>query len=311
MAIRKIAILLHERHRDALSTAYRIWGLVAHWRMRGIEVEPVWGASREIDADLLIPHLDLSYIPDDYWELMQRHPNVVNRAVRDIRKTAISANLVQPGDAWQGPVIVKTNLNYRGVMDAQLLGPPLSLPHRALNRSLRPPAIERRILGWRTTPHRYHIFRTKHDVPRRVWTNPALVVERFLPERRGQQYAMRAWAFFGDRGQTKIFYGDDPWIKGRNSDMHVLPDPPPPTLMEARHRLGLDYAKMDYVLHEGEPVLIDVSLTQGLTVPTEPALLERSRHLAEGLAYFDVGSELHFSLSARRVDSTKRVESEK
>ncbi len=291
MPIRKIAILLHERHRDALLTAYRIWGLAAHWRKRGITVEPILGIEREIDADLLIPHLDLSYIPDDYWAFLQRHPNVVNRRVRDIRKIAISTNLVQLTDSWQGPVIVKTNLNYRGVMDAQLLGPTRTFAKRIANRITdrlaRPSFIERRFLGWRSTPHRYHIFRSKHDVPRPVWTNDALVVERFLPERRGRQYVMRIWAFFGDRGQSKVFYGDDPWIKGQNSEMHVLADPPPPAIVEARHRLGLDYAKMDYVLHDGEAVLIDVNVTQGLRLPTEPSMLERSRHMADGLAYFE------------------------
>jgi hypothetical protein len=285
MPIRRIAILLHERHRGALSTSYRIWGMAALWREQGIVVEPVWGIARDVDADLLIPHLDLSYIPDDYWQFIQRHPNVVNRAVRDIRKRAISTNLVTPEDSWQGAVIVKTDRNYRGIVDAQLLDKPPTLMRRALHRVIQPPLIERKILGRRTTPHRYHIFRTKHDVPRRVWTNPALVVERFLPERRGTQYVMRAWAFFGDRGQTKIFYGDDPLIKGRNSEMHVLTDPPPAALLEARHRLGLDYAKMDYVIHDGQAVLIDVSLTQGLRVPTER--LERSRHMAEGLSYFE------------------------
>jgi len=36
------------------------------------------------------------------------------RAGRDIRKSAFSRNLVRPGDGWDGPVIVKSDLNCAG-----------------------------------------------------------------------------------------------------------------------------------------------------------------------------------------------------
>jgi len=286
-AIRRIAILFHERHHDALSGWYRIWALAPHWRKRGISVEPVWGVGKSIDADLLIPHVDLSYVPDEYWAVIQSHPRVVNRHVRDIRKTAFSENLVRPGDAWRGPVIVKTNDNGRGWMENLLLGPgvPTTRAARLMNRMAQYPWIERRRLGSVRMPARYYIFESTEAVPRGVWSNPALVVERFLPERSGNRFAMRTYTFFGDRAHGRIFRGPAPWMKAWNSEMGELTSAPE-AIVAARHRLRLDYAKIDYVMHDGEAVLLDVNRTPGMSAPIDERRIERSAELAMGLDHF-------------------------
>jgi hypothetical protein len=51
----------------------------------------------------------------------------------DISKLAISANLVGRGDAYAGPVIVKTNCNYGGVPERRLKPDP---PRRSLLRRI-------------------------------------------------------------------------------------------------------------------------------------------------------------------------------
>jgi D-alanine-D-alanine ligase-like ATP-grasp enzyme len=55
----------------------------------------------------------------------------------------------------------------------------------------------------------------------------------------------------------------------------------PEPIVAARRRLGLDYAKLDFVIHDGEPVLLDVNRT-----PTFAghALTPAQRRLAEWLA---------------------------
>src|SRR5688572_7167271 len=166
MPIRSVAILFHERDRGAPSSNFRIWPMAANWREAGIRVDVVYGISRPIDSDLLIPHIDLSYIPDDYWAVIQNHPCAVNRGIRDIRKSAYTQNRVTPGDGWEGPVIVKTVGNCGGYPDAWFgprRGP--SLFSRARTRLGRIPWIEERSLGWARTLTRYPIFDSARDVP--------------------------------------------------------------------------------------------------------------------------------------------------
>lgn len=267
---------------------YRIWAIAANWRAAGIRVEPIWGCPREIDADLLIPHLDVSYIPDDYWAVIQRHPNVLNRHVRDIRKTAYSEHLVRPGGAYDGPVIVKTACNCGGNFDEWLLGKgrPLSLPARAVRRLAQLPMVERRRLGAARTLARYYLFDSPRHVPGGAFANPHLVVEKFLPERRNGRYICRLWNFLGHRSLGRILSAEEPIVKSWNSTMEERTEVPP-EIAAWRERLGVDYGKIDYVIHDGVPVLIDVNTTPTVTGPILPRHVERSAVLAEGLAAFE------------------------
>lgn len=286
--IRSIAILFHPRQRHAVS-AYRISAMLPTWRARGIRVDEIYGMPRELDADLLLPHLDLSYIPDDYWEVIQRHPNVVNRRVRDIRKRTLSTNLVEPDDPWDGPVIVKTNMNSRGFADAQFLGGRWrGLMGGMLARKLATlPGSDQLRLGFARTLGRYYVYENLAAVPRRVWRNPHLVVERFRPERDGDHYVLRNWTFFGSHQHARTFRGPDPWVKGINSTMAPLDLPPPPTIIAARERLGMDYGKMDYVVVNGEAILLDVSPAPGMTGPLDEGRIQRAARLANGLDYYE------------------------
>ncbi|GJQ28857.1 MAG: hypothetical protein HBSAPP03_07410 [Phycisphaerae bacterium] len=303
--IRSIAILFHERHRGAEGMNYRIWAIAANWRAAGIKVDPVWGPSRQIDADLLIPHLDVSYIPDDYWAVIQRHPNVVNRRVRDIRKAAYSVNIVKPGDSYDGPVIVKTNGNCGGNFDEWLEGGgrPVSLPARALRRLKQLPVVERRRLGSARTLARYYLFDSPRQVPRAAFANPHLVVEKFLPERRDGRYICRLWNFLGDRSLGRILSSEEPIVKSWNSTMEERTEVPP-EIAAWRDRLGVDYGKIDYVIHNGVPVLIDVNTTPTVTGPILPRHVERSAVLAEGLAAF-ADQAMEASSRIRSTSSSK------
>ncbi len=58
-----------------------------------------------------------------------------------------------------------------------------------------------------------------------------------------------------------------------------------PARARARPRArGFQYGKFDYVMHEGEPVVLDMNKTVGGPPPTEdPKVLAGRRHCAEGL----------------------------
>lgn len=286
--IRSIAILLHERQRQAERINYRVWAMAETWKARGITVTPVWGIARPADADLLISHVDMSYIPDDYWAFIQGHANVVNRKVRDIRKRRVSANLVGPEDNWDGPVIVKTDSNSRGFTDAWLRAPdrPWTFSRRLRRRLARSAKMERRLLGSAESLNTYHVFQSLKHVPRRAFANPNLVVEKFSPERRGARYILRIFTVFGSFAHVRILEGLDPLVKSWNSDLAEFTEIPP-ALEAWRRDFGLDYGKIDFVMRDGEPVIIDANTTPTMTGAITEAHIERSAALAGGLEYFE------------------------
>lgn len=261
--VRSIAIMLHERDHEAERRNYRIWPLAENWRRQGIDVRIVRGPRPCSDADVLVPHLDCSYIPDPYWEVIQHHPRTVNGCIRDIRKTAISANLLHQGDEWDGPVIVKTNNNSGGYMDLRFGGDtPPSLWDEILKRAAWHPWIAPRSLGWTRTLTKYPILGHPSEVPKGAWRNPHLVVEKFfLPDRdeRGD-HVLYLLIVMGDRMIGRSLHSADPYVKSATSRLESS-GVPPREIVAHQQKVGLDYGKIDYIMHHGEPILLDINRT--------------------------------------------------
>lgn len=264
--IRSIAVLIHPRQCDAQRLHYRIWPIIANWRAMGVRVDVVHGVrgnERELmAADVLMPHVDCSRLDDRTWNLLQKHPRVINRRVRDIRKTAVSEQLLQRGDAWDGPVIVKTVGNCGGLSDHRFSreqGPTLldRVRHRLTFDARREPAL----LGIARTLTRYYLFDHVRAVPQAVWNNRFLVVEKFLPERdEAGNYVMRMWITMGDAGLGRVLRGSDPYVKNVNAALEEF-STPPPSVEAWRLAFELDYGKIDFVMHGGEAVIIDANTT--------------------------------------------------
>jgi hypothetical protein len=270
----RIAILLHERDAGAEQRSYIAWELAECWRAEGIEVALVRGGRGVPDADLLLPHLDLTVTPPEYAALLDAHPCVVNRGVRDVSKRRISDQVLAPGEHWDGPVIAKTDRNFGGVPETRFLE-----PETAPSRDLESATALR--------PGRYRVFRALADVPHAVRANPALVLERFLPERDGELYCVRSYTFFGDAEVCWRKRGRLPVVKTRDL-VDRAPVAPHPAMREARRRLGFDYGKFDYVERDGAALLFDVNPTPAYGAgPGLPGRRERSAALARGaLAWF-------------------------
>jgi hypothetical protein len=212
------------------------------------------------DGDLLIPHLDLTILPGEYARFIEAHPNAANRRVHDISKRAISRQLVRAGDAWRGPVMVKANRNANGFPDNRLLGIPWRdrvsrLARRVVGRW--PPPLGSTTVA---SPRRYRVFDTVDELPAGVFENRLLVVERFVPERAGDRYRARTYTFLGDRATCILRESDDAIVKAAATTVDHAIDVPSEILAE-RKRLGFDYGKFDFVMHQGEPVLLDVNTT--------------------------------------------------
>jgi hypothetical protein len=167
----------------------------------------------------------------------------------DISKRTFSQQIVQPGDDWDGPVMVKTDANFRGK-------PELVIAQRAARAGV--PLDGPPTKGLREYP----VFASLRKVPEHVWRQPHLIVEKFLPERdeRGR-FCLRVWSCLGDRDRSVRWRGPEPMVKAPGTVEREEGLPVPEELRAWRRRLGVDFGKLDFVLYEGRWVLLDVNKT--------------------------------------------------
>lgn len=234
----KIAVVVHRDDSRFDSARFLLKLLMERWQERGVTIEVVRDVDRPIDADLVVPHINLTVVPPDYAEFMSGHPRVVNRHLIDISKSRISSGILGPDDSYDGPVIVKTDRNFGGLPEARLLGDAATT----------------------LDPRNYPIFDSLADVPAEMFSDEHLVVEKFVPEVDEKGYYLRNWTFFGDRGINKVARSNERIVKARNViDREEVPVPD--DLRTIRADLRVDYAKLDYVIRDGKSVLLDVNRT--------------------------------------------------
>lgn len=287
----KIAILLHAEDHAFENTSYLLCMMMETWKARGHTLMPVRGADRFVEADVLIPHIDLTVMPDDYRALLDQYPIVVNRRIADISKSKISQNIVGKCDKYDGPVIVKTDGNYGGLYDARFNRKkrlPPSFPQRAVSKLAK-------VLGgsnsdtarWKHVesldPGAYPVYSSLREVPGAIFKNKNLVVEKFLPERDSELYCLRYYYFFGDREVNILLKSREKVVKGSNS--HFCEEVPvPPEIRTIRRTMGFDYGKFDYVIREGRVVLFDTNTTPSYSTLAAKQLAGKvAAHLADGI----------------------------
>lgn len=277
--MRHIVILTHPNDQFS-ERGYTLGGIADEWRRSGNRVTVVEDPTRRIEGDVVVMHVDLTVTPDEYVEFARKFPVVINRAVTDISKRHISSSLVRPGDGYDGPVIVKTDLNCGGIAEGEL-----ARRKSFLGRCAR--AIRRR-LPWSMRAEMftgdYPIFDSVKKVPWAVWRNPSFVVERFLPERHGELFCMRNWFFLGDAEDHQVIYADHPVIKPYDAVKIEPGGEAPEDLRLIRARLGFEYGKFDYGIVDGRVVLYDANRTPTM-MPT-PEYFARFRLLAKGIESF-------------------------
>lgn len=289
-----IAILIH-RHDPYDKRVYWLKAVAECWEQNGVRVSVVRGAEAAIDADLAVLHVDLTKIPEDYLALVPRYPRVLNGKVSDISKRLVSSHLLSPGESYRGPVLVKSDRNSGGHPEAKLAkraaAPPrpgdarLAVYRRRLDKAYR--AVRRH---WQREPiepvQNYRVFASTNDVPEEMWRDPALVVERFLPERHDEFFCVRTWLFLGDQERNTMFYSRDPIIKSRNIVGHERLSEVPEELRRKRRELAFDFGKFDYAVVDGEVVLYDANRTPGIGAFPRERYFPIAQALAKGLEVF-------------------------
>lgn len=270
-----ILVLAHE-YDGFPERTYLLRGFFEHWERSGHRTVVMQGVPRQADADVVVLHVDVSVVPEEFLAFAAGFPVVINRTVRDIRKTAVSRFLVRPGDRWDGRVMVKSNFNSGGTAEAlhntaaALRQRPLPYPTFKLNKT-------------------YRIYQSVAEVPDAVWSDPHLVVERFTPEQDDKGYWRRTWTFFGDREQCSRYCVPTP-TSFRATDRE--PAPVPDELRAERKRLGFDYGKFEFVIHRGKAVLFDANRTPAATGGLELLSSRSLASLAMGIETFVRAAQL-------------------
>lgn len=281
-----VAILHHKDAPREYQEIYLLSTLAHLWRFQGIKVHHLYGTADHIPADVVFVHVDLSVVPRAYSSFAKQYPVALNATVLDIRKRKFSTLALRTPDAYEGPVIVKTDLNCGG------------LPERVIRDRIEPTWLKfsrhalhklAARLGWSAPsdrvnhPSAYEVYPSSTEVPAVFYRDSRLIVEKFVPERRGQQYCHRRYFFLGDAEVNQVWFGTSP-VCAMDSDQDDVEDVPvPPQLRNFRDRFGIDYGKIDYVLgKQGEVIVLDINKTPVGASP-DPADLPWLRQLCGDL----------------------------
>ncbi|HEX6791855.1 MAG TPA: hypothetical protein VF247_11145 [Candidatus Krumholzibacteria bacterium] len=284
---KRIAVLFHSGDRYRNPAEYIVHHLAGFWREDGHTVTYLFGTRQFVPADLLLVHVNLSVVPGEYLAFAGRYPVVLNGKIRDIRKSTFSRNLVHPGDAWDGPVIVKSDLNYAGVPERFLRMTELEHRFKSIRRLRAMVDSARGVTAPFEKARDYLIYDRLADVPAHWFSDRNVVIERFRPEFEDGLYHTRVYQFLGDRW-TCTRMGTRNRVVKAERDAKTESVEPAPEIVAKRHELGLDYGKLDYVINNGEAVLLDINKTTGASRYMDDEHRRRMRrHQAEGLySYF-------------------------
>jgi len=275
----RVLILLHATDPYPEGPSYFAWGLRDVWREMGIDVRIARGLDETVDADLVLPHIDLTITPRPYRTLLDALPNVANAGLYDISKRRVSRHLVTATDPWRGPVIVKTDRNHGGLPERSVARAERNWRTRMvsnLGRAVRGHAAQSLVRGTD-----YLIFDGLARVPEQAFSDRSLVIEKFLPEREGDRYYLRWYIFIGDRYRSMRIGSNDPLVKLGNREGAEFGVDVPASVVALREEWGMDYGKIDYVMHNGVPVILDVSRTPSDVPPAQR--LETCRPYGPGI----------------------------
>lgn len=256
---------------------YYLYVMAEVWKRQGHRVAVRRLSDSPGQADLSILHVDLSVIPHELVAPHLARGRVINGRVLDIRKRAVSTITCSREGAYRGPVLIKTNHNHGGNPERS------RLERGRLSRLA--DKVRRRLPWWVSRDireGRYPVLPSVDAVPDWVWNSDLYVVDRFVPERDGDHYVTRSWDFFGDKELVTVRSSPSYYVKAGNMVRLEVSDFVPEEIRRRRRELGFDFGKFDFVIHNGEPVLLDANRTP--TVLSN--YVELNESLAEGLSTF-------------------------
>jgi hypothetical protein len=243
------------------------------WKKWGHSVTA--GPVQSITSGVGIMHIDRTKVSPELIPATQLP--LLNGKVLDISKHLFSKLRVFPDDPWNGPVIVKSDLNFFGNPER----PSHSLGY--LERAQQQLANRCWKLARLLPKNNYPILDHVSEVPKWVWKRKDLIVERFIPEKHEDLFSIKGWVFFGDRGYTYQLFSKSPIVKAGSITHYEILDSVPQELIELRKAYQYDFGKFDYVEVDGRAVVIDMNKTPTTIAKYDsPLMLD----LAEGIYSF-------------------------
>jgi len=290
-----IAILFRKVDENKDLSCYTIYHLAELWRKSGCNVIYVFGVDKHVPADLIIVHIDFSIVPKEYLDYAANYPIALNGQLGSICKSGFSKGLLESDSDWGGEVIVKSNFNYGGIQE-QIYSDILRKPH--VDLYWRVISKVKRMMGREPIfmdPYDYKIFDKINMVPKHWFHSSNAIVEKFTPEMEDNLYHIRMFQILGDRWTCERLASPHPIVKDANSvKLEVIE--PEAKVFEWCKELKLDYGKLDYVMRDGKPILLDVNKTVGAAALSHNKdsdkkrkyLDKKRKHLSEGIfSYFE------------------------
>jgi hypothetical protein len=278
LPVARIVVVTHEFDQFCCQPRFRLWRApTSHYLLfdvlkllRGLGHSwTVVAGPRRARGDVAFLHVDCTQVAEDYLGLAREFEVSINFNVQDISKRHVSGAVLTKAAAWRGPVIVKSDLNCMGWGEASQNG-----IAKSRGRPLPHPDV--------VLSDGYIVLPSIHEVQEHIWSDHTKVVERFIPEPDKDGFALRTWVFMGERERCTRHVCRDPIIKGENVLSRTV-SAVPEALRTERGRLGFDYGKFDFVLHDGVPVLLDANRTPGSSVNLRLFVQDGMQNLALGL----------------------------
>ena len=250
-----VVVVTGPGHPELFRSDYIVRHVVDYWRVRGVRFELTTNPKVAPQGDIAWQHLDVTNVDRSFRRLLARYPRTINGEATSIAKREWATHLVTRRGDWEGPVIVKTNLNYGGRGEdwthaSKLLRHPWV--HAFKDK------LPSRVSG-RLNPAAYPIYQSKSEVPGWIWDDSRFVVQRFLAERSDEAYAIRRWFFFGNREFAYLAHGATPIVMGDEHAQWVQISEVPSELHGLRQRMHLDFGKIDYAEVDGDVVIYDAN----------------------------------------------------
>jgi len=237
-----------------------------YWRQSGSEVFYLFGTSQFVPADLILVHVDLSVVPQEYLEFAKRYPIHVNANVADIRKSNYSTAIIRQGENYDGKVIVKSNWNYAGRPESKRLGVKHNYSYKY--------------------PQDYEIFENLSLVPTSYRMSSELIVEKFVPEIDDGLFCIRNYHFVGKHAVCFRMKAEHPIVSAGNYKGFEVIEPHP-YILEMRRKLDIDYGKIDFVVTDGIATMFDVNKTTGKGgAAPDPNFAPHRKYRADGINTF-------------------------
>jgi len=125
-------------------------------------------------------------------------------------------------------------------------------------------------------------------VPKHWFRSSNAIIEKFVPEMENDLYHIRMFQILGDRWICERLASPNPIVKGGNCVKVEVVEPAEEVFKWCKE-LKLDYGKLDYVLKDGKPILLDINKTIGATgLINKKENDKKRRHLSEGIfSYFE------------------------